>query len=125
MLLITRREAEAIVINGQIHVKIMEIKGGRVKLGFEFPAGNTVYREELFTKIQAENRAAANAAASLGGAALGTANSAGSPPLAQVLLNLPRTGGMSDKEGKSNEHHHKSASAKPNAGGSDDECPNE
>jgi carbon storage regulator len=108
MLLITRREAEAIVINGQIHVKIMEIKGGRVKLGFEFPAGNTVYREELFAKIQEENRAAA----------LGSANT---QPLAQVLLNLPRTGSASGNEGKNNEQHHKSPANPRNAGGSDDE----
>jgi carbon storage regulator len=59
MLLITRREGEAIVINGTIEVKILEIRGGRVKLGFEYPAGNTVFRQELFAKIQAENQAAA------------------------------------------------------------------
>lgn len=59
MLLITRRENEAIVINGTITVKVLEVRGGRVKLGFEFPAGSTVFREELFAKIQAENLAAA------------------------------------------------------------------
>jgi carbon storage regulator len=58
MLLITRRENEAIVINGAITVKVLEVRGGRVKLGFEFPAGSTVYRQELFAKIQAENVAA-------------------------------------------------------------------
>jgi carbon storage regulator len=60
MLLITRREGEAIVINGTIEVKVLEIRGGRVKLGFEYPAGNSVFRQELFAKIQAENQAAAN-----------------------------------------------------------------
>ena len=59
MLLITRREGEAIVINGSIEVRVLEIRGGRVKLGFEYPAGNTVFRQELFAKIQAENQAAA------------------------------------------------------------------
>jgi len=63
MLLITRRESEAIVINGSITVKVLEVRGGRVKLGFEFPAGSTVYREELFAKIQAENVAATLSAA--------------------------------------------------------------
>lgn len=66
MLLITRRPDEAIVINGAITVKVVEIRAGRVKLGFEFPEGNTVYREELFTKIQAENRAAAVGQAPVG-----------------------------------------------------------
>ena len=59
MLLITRREGEALVINGSIEVRILEIRGGRVKLGIEYPVGNTVFRQELFAKIQAENQAAA------------------------------------------------------------------
>ena len=61
MLLITRRTGESIVINGSIEVKVVEVRGGRVKLGFEYPEGNTVYRQELFAKIQSENRAAATA----------------------------------------------------------------
>lgn len=59
MLLITRRTGEAIVINGSIEVKVLEVKGGRVKLGFEYPQGSSVFRQELFEKIQAENKAAA------------------------------------------------------------------
>jgi carbon storage regulator len=59
MLLITRRTGEAIVINGTIEVKVLEVKGGRVKLGFEYPVGSSVFRQELFEKIQAENKAAA------------------------------------------------------------------
>lgn len=59
MLLITRREGEGIVINGSMEIKVLEIRGGRVKLGFEYPVGNTVFRQELFAKIQAENQAAA------------------------------------------------------------------
>ena len=58
MLLIARRESESVIINGSIEVKVIEIKGSRVKLGFEYPSGNTVYREEIFKKIQDENREA-------------------------------------------------------------------
>lgn len=58
MLLIARRESESVIINGSIEVKVIEIKGSRVKLGFEYPSGNTVYREEIFKKIQEENREA-------------------------------------------------------------------
>lgn len=58
MLLITRRIDESIVINGTIEVKIVDVKGGRVKLGFEYPEGNTVYRQELYEKIMSENRQA-------------------------------------------------------------------
>lgn len=59
MLLITRRSGEAIVINGTIEVKVLEVKSGRVKLGFEYPPGSSVFRQELFAKIQDENKAAA------------------------------------------------------------------
>lgn len=59
MLLITRRTSESVIINGCIHVKIIDVRGNRVKLGFEFPEGNTVYREELYVKIQEENESAA------------------------------------------------------------------
>lgn len=59
MLLITRRSGEAIVINGTIEVKVLEVKSGRVKLGFEYPQGSSVFRQELFAKIQEENKAAA------------------------------------------------------------------
>ncbi len=58
MLLITRRTGESVVINGMIEMTVVEVRGGRVKIGFEYPQGNTVYRKELFVKIQDENRSA-------------------------------------------------------------------
>lgn len=58
MLLITRRTDESIIINGTIEVKVVDVKGGRVKLGFEYPEGNTIYRQELYDKIMSENRQA-------------------------------------------------------------------
>lgn len=64
MLLITRRTGESVVINGMIEMTVVEVRGGRVKIGFEYPQGNTVYRKELFVKIQEENRSAVS---SLGG----------------------------------------------------------
>lgn len=60
MLLITRKESEGIVINDAIEITVVEVKAGRVKLGFTFPEGNTIYRKELFLKIQEENLAAAH-----------------------------------------------------------------
>lgn len=60
MLLITRRNDEAVIINGNIAVRVVEIRGNRVKLGFDYPEGNTVYREELYRKIQEANKSALN-----------------------------------------------------------------
>jgi carbon storage regulator len=59
MLYLTRKVGESVVINDNIEVTIVEVRGRSIKLGFEFPADVTVLRRELFDKIQEENRAAA------------------------------------------------------------------
>ena len=65
MLFLTRKIGESVVINDNIEVTIVEVRGRSIKLGFEFPPDVTVLRRELFDKIQEENRAAAGAAADL------------------------------------------------------------
>ncbi len=60
MLLITRRPDESVIINGDIEMTVVEVRGNRVKLGFQYPDGNSVYRKELYLRIQEENRAAAH-----------------------------------------------------------------
>ena len=62
MLYLTRRSGEAVIINNAIEVRVIELKGKSVKLGFTFPADATVLREEVFLQIKAENEAAALAA---------------------------------------------------------------
>lgn len=61
MLYLTRRTGEAVIINNAIEVRVVELKGKSVKLGFTFPADATVLREEVFLQIKAENEAAASA----------------------------------------------------------------
>ncbi len=65
MLFLTRKIGESVVINDNIEVTIVEVRGRSVKLGFDFPPDVTVLRRELYDKIQDENRAAAGAAAEL------------------------------------------------------------
>jgi carbon storage regulator len=65
MLFLTRKLGESVVINDNIEVTIVEVRGRSIKLGFDFPPNVTVLRRELFDKIQDENRAAAGAAADL------------------------------------------------------------
>jgi len=65
MLFLTRKIGESVVINDNIEVTIVEVRGRSIKLGFDFPPTVTVLRRELFDKIQDENRAAAGAAADL------------------------------------------------------------
>lgn len=63
MLYLTRRPGEAVIINNAIEVRVIELKGKSVKLGFTFPADATVLREEVFLQIKAENEAAVAASA--------------------------------------------------------------
>lgn len=53
MLVLSRKTGEAIVIGNGITVTIVEVKGGRVRLGFSAPADVTIHREELQRKIEA------------------------------------------------------------------------
>lgn len=62
LLYLTRRTGEAVIINNTIEVRVVELRGKAVKLGFTFPPGCSVLREELFAQIRAENEAAARAA---------------------------------------------------------------
>lgn len=59
MLYLTRKIGESIVINDDIKITVVEIRGKSIKLGFTFPPDVSVLREELYERIQAENRAAA------------------------------------------------------------------
>ena len=59
MLYLQRRIGEAVIINNAIEVRVVEVKGKTVKLGFTFPPEASVLREELFDQIRRENEAAA------------------------------------------------------------------
>ena len=61
MLFISRKLDESIIINNNIELKVLEIKGKTVKLGFNFPKEASVLRKELYDKIMAENIAASSA----------------------------------------------------------------
>ncbi|MEZ5669589.1 MAG: carbon storage regulator CsrA [Alphaproteobacteria bacterium] len=61
LLYLTRKIGESIVINDDIEVTVVAIRGKSVKLGFTFPEGASVLRRELFERIQDE-KAQASAA---------------------------------------------------------------
>nr|MBF0221263.1 carbon storage regulator CsrA [Desulfobulbaceae bacterium] len=62
MLILTRKIGEAIAIGDDIKVRLLEIKGGQVKIGVEAPNDVAVHREEVFLRILEENRKAAKEA---------------------------------------------------------------
>jgi len=47
MLVLTRKNGEAVLIDGVIRVKVLSVQGSRVKLGFIAPADVAVQREEI------------------------------------------------------------------------------
>lgn len=58
MLILTRRTEETIIINGDIRVTVLGIKGNQVRLGIEAPRDVSVHREEIQNRIQQEKQEA-------------------------------------------------------------------
>ena len=48
MLVLSRREDESIVINGNIKIVVTAIQGGKVRLGIEAPQDVPVHRQEVY-----------------------------------------------------------------------------
>jgi carbon storage regulator len=63
VLILTRKSGERITIGDHIRVTVLEIKGKQVRLGIEAPSDIMVHRQEVYEKIQRENRLAARAGA--------------------------------------------------------------
>ncbi len=61
MLYLSRKLGESVIINNNIELTVVEVRGKSVKLGFTFPSDATVLRKELHDKIVAQNVAAATA----------------------------------------------------------------
>lgn len=60
MLFLTRKIGESVLIDDQIEVTVIEVRGKAAKLGFTFPEGVSVLRRELYDRIQKENEEAAS-----------------------------------------------------------------
>ena len=61
MLALSRKKNEAIIINNNVEVTILEVKGDQVKIGITAPKEVSVYRKEVYLQIQEANKAAVNA----------------------------------------------------------------
>ena len=58
MLILTRKLGESITIGDEIKVTVLGVFGRQVRLGVDAPPAVIVHREEVYLKIQDENRAA-------------------------------------------------------------------
>ena len=54
MLVLSRKKNEAIVIGGQITIRVVEIRGDKVRLGFDAPDDVEIHRDEVWAAIQRE-----------------------------------------------------------------------
>lgn len=58
MLVLTRRRGEGVTIGPDIRVVVLGMKGGQVRLGIEAPQSVEVHRDEVYARIQDENKLA-------------------------------------------------------------------
>lgn len=91
MLYLTRKVGESVIINDDIEVTVVDIRGKSIKLGFTFPADASVLRREIHERIQEENRAAAGGAEAFA-AAFGTDRQDADVQAAEPASNGPAEG---------------------------------
>lgn len=61
MLALSRKKNEALVINNDIEITVLDIRGDQVKIGISAPKEVPVYRKEVYLQIQEANKEAMNA----------------------------------------------------------------
>ncbi|MCI9276864.1 carbon storage regulator [bacterium D16-50] len=61
MLALSRKKNEAIIINNNVEVTILEVKGDQVKVGITAPKDVPIYRKEVYLQIQEANKEAVSA----------------------------------------------------------------
>lgn len=52
MLVLSRKKNESIVINNNIRIVVVDIRGDKVRLGVEAPTEVPVHRQEVYAAIQ-------------------------------------------------------------------------
>jgi carbon storage regulator len=59
MLVLSRKLNETIVINGNIRVTVVGLRGNQVRLGIEAPDTIAIFRQELFARTRAQDQSGA------------------------------------------------------------------
>ncbi len=56
MLVLSRKKNESIIINDNITLTVVEIRGDKVRLGIDAPKEVTVHRREVYEAIQNQSK---------------------------------------------------------------------
>lgn len=60
MLALARKVNESIIVNDNIEITVLEVKGDQIKIGIDAPKNVPIYRKEIYTQIRESNAEAAN-----------------------------------------------------------------
>jgi carbon storage regulator len=58
MLILTRRPGESIYLGDDIKITVLSVQGKQIKIGLEVPDDLPVYREEVYLRVQEQNKLA-------------------------------------------------------------------
>ena len=56
MLILSRKRGERIVIGPNIELAVVDIRGNKVRLAVDAPRDVSIHRQEVYQRIQVENR---------------------------------------------------------------------
>ena len=56
MLALSRKMNESIIINNNIEITVLEVKGDQVKIGISAPKSVPIYRKEIYQQIEEANK---------------------------------------------------------------------
>lgn len=60
MLILTRKSNESVIIGNNIEIRILDVRGDQVSIGFAAPRDITIHRKEVYEAIQSQNKEAAS-----------------------------------------------------------------
>lgn len=62
MLALSRKLNQSIIVNDNIEITVLEIKGDQIKIGIDAPKAVPIYRKEIYTQIKDSNAEAMSTA---------------------------------------------------------------
>lgn len=62
MLALSRKLNQSIIVNDNIEITVLEIKGDQIKIGIDAPKSVPIYRKEIYTQIKDSNAEAMSTA---------------------------------------------------------------